>query len=104
MFIVKNKANSVLLVLIHETMINKYNIETAYSFLHQKMRVYVHSSIDWQRDDIEIAISSYIDEMNPELYELISCNHYDYLRCHEQFEREICDAVAKLEKLLLESQ
>ena len=53
-------------------MITKDSIETAYSFLHQKRRstsgrllptgrknVYIHSSLDWQKDDIEYAIASY---------------------------------------------
>ena len=36
-------------------MITKDSIETAYSFLHQKRNVYIHSSLDWQKDDIEYA-------------------------------------------------
>ena len=31
-------------------MITKDSIETAYSFLHQKQRIYVHSTLDWQKD------------------------------------------------------
>ena len=38
-------------------MITKDSIETAYSFLHQKQRIYAHSTLDWQKDDIELAIS-----------------------------------------------
>ena len=45
-------------------MITKDSIETAYSFLHQKQRIYIHSTLDWQKDDIEIAIASYADEMS----------------------------------------
>ena len=45
-------------------MITKDSIETAYSFLHQKQRVYAHSSLDWQKDDIEVAIASYADDMS----------------------------------------
>ena len=52
-------------------MITKDSIETAYSFFHQKERIYLHSTLGWQRDDIEYAIESYVDDMNPELYELI---------------------------------
>lgn len=48
-------------------MITRAGIETAYCFLHQKERVYAHSTMDWQRDDIEYAISSFADDMNPEL-------------------------------------
>ena len=53
-------------------MITRDSIETAYSFLHQKRNVYIHSSLDWQRDDIEYAIASYADGMSSELLELIS--------------------------------
>ena len=34
-------------------MITRDSIETAYSFLHQKQNVYVHSQLEWQKDDIE---------------------------------------------------
>ena len=53
-------------------MISHDSIETAYCFFHQKERVYAHSNMDWQKDDIEYAISSYVDEMNPKLYALLS--------------------------------
>ena len=52
-------------------MITKDSIETAYSFLHQKQRIYVHSTLDWQKDDIEIAIASYADEMSQELLDFM---------------------------------
>ena len=42
-------------------MMTKDSIETAYSFLHQKQRIYVHSTLDWQKDDIEMAIASSIN-------------------------------------------
>ena len=58
-------------------MITKDSIETAYSFLHQKRRstsgrllptgrknIYIHSTLDWQKDDIELAIGSYVDDMS----------------------------------------
>ncbi len=44
--------------------ITKDSIETAYCFLHQKRNVYIHSSLDWQKDDIEYAIASYAESMN----------------------------------------
>ena len=47
-------------------MITKDSIETAYSFLHQKRNVYIHSTLDWQKDDIELAIGSYVDDMSQE--------------------------------------
>ena len=45
-------------------MITKDSIETAYSFLHQKQRIYIHSTLDWQKDDIELAISDYANDMS----------------------------------------
>ena len=37
-------------------MITREAIETAYCLFHQKERVYSHSSMEWQRDDIEYAV------------------------------------------------
>lgn len=59
-------------------MITRAGIETAYCFLHQKERVYAHSTMDWQRDDIEYAISSFADDMNPELYSLLADGRTDF--------------------------
>jgi hypothetical protein len=81
-------------------MITKDSIETAYSFLHQKQRVYVYSTLNWQKDDIEIAIASYVDEMSKELYDTISGGRADFLRDHKQFQEDITLAVEKLEKML----
>ena len=67
-------------------MITKDSIETAYSFLHQKRNVYIHSNLEWQKDDIEYAISSFVDEMNPELYNRISKGNPDFLRTHNYLE------------------
>ena len=82
-------------------MITKDSIETAYSFLHQKRNVYIHSSLDWQKDDIEYAISSFVDDMSQKLYEAISDGRADFLRDHKRFQEDITIAVGKLEKLLL---
>ena len=38
-------------------MITKDSIETAYSFLHQKRNVYIHSTLDWQKDPMAGLIS-----------------------------------------------
>ena len=81
-------------------MITKDSIETAYSFLHQKRNVYIHSSLDWQKNDIELAIGSYVDDMSQELYEAISDNRVDFLRDHKRFGEDITLAVEILEKLL----
>ena len=81
-------------------MITKDSIETAYSFLHQKRNVYIHSSLDWQKDDIELAIGSYVDDMSQELYEAISDGRADFLRDHKRFEEDITLAVDRLEKII----
>jgi len=81
-------------------MITRDSIETAYSFLHQKRQVYIHSSLDWQKDDIEYAIASYVDEMSQELYDLIAGGRSDFLREHGRFQEDITKAVELLEKML----
>ena len=81
-------------------MITKDSIETAYSFLHQKRQVYIHSSLDWQKDDIEYAIASYADDMSPELYDMIAEGRSDFLRDHDRFQEDITIAVEQLEGML----
>ena len=81
-------------------MITKDSIETAYSFPHQKRNVYIHSTLDWQKDDIEYAIGTYVDDMSQELYEVISDGRTDFLRDHKRFEEDITLAVERLEKKL----
>ena len=41
--------------------ITKDSVEQAFCFFHQKWRVYEHSTMDWQKDDIEYAISQYVE-------------------------------------------
>ena len=94
-------------------MITKDSIETAYSFLHQKQRIYVlaslrwqaskaraHSTLDWQKDNIELAISDYANDMSQELYDAISGGRADFLRDHKRFQEDITKAVEILEKML----
>ena len=81
-------------------MITRHNIETAYSFFHQKLRVYQYSNLDWQKDDIEIAIASYADEMSQELLDAISGSRADFLRDHKRFLEDITKAVEILENML----
>ena len=81
-------------------MITRDSIETAYSFLHQKRNVYIHSSLNWQKDDIEIAIASYADEMSQELLDVISGGRADFLRDHKRFPEDITQAVERLENML----
>jgi len=81
-------------------MISKDSIETAYSFLHQKRNVYIHSSLDWQKDDIEYAIASYVDDMSQELYDSLAEYRADFLRDHKRFQEDITQAVERLERML----
>ncbi len=80
-------------------MISKDSIETAYSFFHQKRNVYIHSTLDWQKDDIEYAIASYVDDMSQELYTLLAEGRDDFLRNHATFGADITHAVERLEEL-----
>lgn len=81
-------------------MIRKENIETAYCFLHQKQRVYQYSTMEWQKEDIEYAIASYAEEMNPELLDEISDGRADFLRDYKRFPVDITIAIEKLEEML----
>ena len=50
---------------IEKSGISQDCIESAYCFIHQKLRVYEFSNNPTQRDDIEYAISQYVEGMNP---------------------------------------
>ena len=80
--------------------IDKNAIETAYSFFHQKERVYAHSNMEWQKDDIEYAISSYVQDMDKTLYGLLSDGHDDFLANHRRFHDDILSAIEVMENLL----
>ena len=54
--------------------------------MHQKLRVYEHSTMEWQKDDIEMIIGSYADDINPELLEFLSGGRADFLKDHKRFE------------------
>ena len=81
-------------------MITRDAIETAYSFLHQKRNIYIHSTLDWQKDDIEYAIASYADDMNVELYDSLSEGIIDFLRDHRRIQKDITQALERLEEML----
>lgn len=76
------------------------SIESAYSFFHQKYRVYEYSHSDGQKDDIEYAISSYVEQMSPSLYEHLARGRKDYLLSHASFVQDIKDAIEQLESML----
>lgn len=80
--------------------INKDSIESAYCFFHQKLRVYEYSNNPTQRDDIEYAISQYVDGMNPALYQLLANGRENYLLDHTRFEQDMRDALKTLDSML----
>jgi len=81
-------------------MITKESIETAYCFLHQKLRVYQYSTMDWQKDDIEYAIGNYVADIPAELLAQLSDGRKDFLVDHCHFQEDMTLAVEKLEKML----
>ena len=81
-------------------MITKDAIESAFCFFHQKQRIYQYSTLDWQKDDIEYAIGDYVDNMNKELYALLSKEKPHFLHSHSTFAEELLEAVETLEKMM----
>lgn len=79
---------------------NKDCIESAYCFFHQKFRVYKYSNLEWQKDDIEYAISEYVDAMDKDLYNYLSNNKKSYLKDHTNFYNDIELAIKNLSKLI----
>lgn len=76
------------------------SIETAYSFFHQKWRVYQYSSLDWQCDDIECAIAGYTEQMNVQLYQWLADGRPDFLRQHATFASDLQEAIGRMEQML----
>lgn len=81
-------------------MISKESIETAYCFLHQKLRVYQYSTMDWQKDDIEYAIGNYVADIPTELLAQLSGGKADFLVDHRHFQADMTHAVEQLERML----
>ena len=81
-------------------MITKDSVETTYAFMHQKLRVYEHSTLDWQKDDIEMIIGSYADQINPELLSQLSDGNPEFLKDHTTFKKDLTHAVSILEQKL----
>ena len=81
-------------------MITKDAIESAFCFFHQKQRIYQYSTLDWQKDDIEYAIGDYVDNMNKELYSLLSKGKPHFLHSHSTFAEELFEAVETLEGMM----
>lgn len=80
--------------------ITKDSVEQAFCFFHQKWRVYEHSTMDWQKDDIEYAISQYVEEMNTALYSTLSSSNNHYLLSHDSFAKDLPDAIDRLEEMM----
>lgn len=80
--------------------ITKDSVEQAFCFFHQKWRVYEHSTMDWQKDDIEYAISQYVEEMNTALYSTLSSGNHHYLLAHDSYAKDLPDAIDRLEKMM----
>ena len=85
---------------MNNSSINKDSVESAYCFFHQKLRVYEYSNNPAQRDDIEYAISQYVDGMNPALYQLLANGRENYLLDHTRFEQDMRDALKTLDRML----
>ncbi|MGI6243654.1 MAG: hypothetical protein ACOYJK_09025 [Prevotella sp.] len=81
-------------------MITQDSIEQAYAFLHQKEHIYSQSDNPRQQDEIEYAISSYVQSMNPDLYAMLARGRADFLLAHATFGKEMSEAVARLETML----
>lgn len=81
--------------------ISQDSIESAYCFIHQKLRVYEFSTNLTQRDDIEYAISQYVDGMNPQLYQKLADGRDGFLFDHVSFEQDMRKAQEQLEKMMV---
>ncbi len=85
---------------MNHTTITPDSIESAYCFIHQKLRVFEFSNNPMQRDDIEYAISQYVEGMNPQLYRLLAGERKDFLIDHTRFEEDMREAQGKLEGMM----
>lgn len=81
-------------------MIPRATIETAYALFHQKERVYAYSNMEWQKDDIEYAISQYVHDMDKQLLALLANGIPDFLESHLRFHQDLQAAVEQLESML----
>lgn len=80
--------------------ITRDSVESAYCFFHQKWRIYAHSTIEWQKEDIEYSISSYVQSMNRLLYESLAQGKADFLTDHSTFAADMRSAVQELERMI----
>ncbi|MBF1529594.1 MAG: hypothetical protein HXN96_06595 [Prevotella salivae] len=85
---------------MNKTQFTKDSIEAAYCFFHQKWQVYAFSNNERQKDDIEYAISEYVNEMSPALYEALAQGKEGFLLTHSSFADDMKSAVKQLEEQL----
>ena len=65
--------------------------------MQQKYRVYEFSNSETQRDDIEFAIASYVNDMNKELYAHLAKGRKEFLCNHTTFAADMQEAINELE-------
>lgn len=80
---------------------NPDSIASAYAFFHQKWRVYERSNLDWQKDDIEYAISQYVTSMDTALYDALAAGRKDFLMSHARFAADMVEVVGRLESMVI---
>ena len=85
---------------MNKTQFTKDSIEAAYCFFHQKWQVYAFSNSERQKDDIEYAISEYVNEMSPALYEALAQGKEGFQLTHSSFADDMKSAVTQLEEQL----
>ena len=85
---------------MNKTQFTKDSIEAAYCFFHQKWQVYAFSHSERQKDDIEYAISEYVNEMSPALYEALAQGKEGFLLTHSSCADDMKSAVKQLEEQL----
>ena len=72
-------------------------IDEAYCFFHQKWQVYRYSHSETQREDIEYAIASYVEQMNPRLYAQMAEGRPEFLLSPSSFDADMSRALLWLE-------
>ena len=80
--------------------ITKDSIEQTYCLLHQKWRIYLHSTMEWQKDDIEYAVAQYVESMNKALYTALSASNDRFLLSHTTFASHMPKAVETLDHMM----
>ena len=75
-------------------------IEQAYSFFHQKLKVYEHSTSEKEMDHIEDCIANYANSMSKELFADLSNGNEAFLYEHTTFQDDLTKAVYIMEKWL----